>query len=146
MWESEPGRFTAHVATARWYDANLGQWLSEDPLGFRAGDENVRRYVGNRSTISTDPMGLEDPDTIKIDNKILVLMSGYGEFRGVPNASNGPVKAAAEQMKKLGMAHHVRLEMPVDWETYQHDMKQENKNRSEKNVPLPTRKHICFSG
>jgi RHS repeat-associated protein len=45
----------------RWYDPALGQWLSEDPLGFGAGDENVRRYVGNKVVNSIDPSGLQDP-------------------------------------------------------------------------------------
>ncbi|MEO8271558.1 MAG: RHS repeat-associated core domain-containing protein, partial [Aureliella sp.] len=44
----------------RWYDGNLGQWLSEDPMGFEAGDENLRRYVGNTVTFTTDPLGLWD--------------------------------------------------------------------------------------
>ncbi len=44
----------------RWYDATLGQWLSEDPMSFAAGDENVRRYVRNRVSESTDSTGLED--------------------------------------------------------------------------------------
>jgi RHS repeat-associated protein len=43
----------------RWYDSALGQWLSEDPIGFTAGDENVRRYVGNRATYITDSSGLD---------------------------------------------------------------------------------------
>ncbi len=43
----------------RWYDSALGQWLSEDPIGFAAGDENVRRYVGNRSITMVDPDGLQ---------------------------------------------------------------------------------------
>ncbi|MEO8271078.1 MAG: RHS repeat-associated core domain-containing protein, partial [Aureliella sp.] len=42
----------------RWYDGNLGQWLSEDPMGFSAGDGNLKRYVGNHQTLSTDPTGL----------------------------------------------------------------------------------------
>lgn len=42
----------------RWYDANLGQWLSEDPIGFAAGDANLRRYVGNGALNRTDPSGL----------------------------------------------------------------------------------------
>ncbi|MDX1928385.1 MAG: RHS repeat-associated core domain-containing protein, partial [Pirellulaceae bacterium] len=42
----------------RWYDSSLGQWLSEDPMGFAAGDENVRRYVGNAATNLSDPSGL----------------------------------------------------------------------------------------
>ena len=45
----------------RWYDPALGQWLSEDPLGFAAGDENVRRYVGNGVVDSIDPLGLQEP-------------------------------------------------------------------------------------
>ncbi len=43
----------------RWYDSNIGQWMNEDPLGFAAGDENVRRYVGNRPISHVDPNGLD---------------------------------------------------------------------------------------
>ncbi len=43
---------------ARWYDARVGRWLSEDPLSFAAGDANVGRYVGNEVTGATDPSGL----------------------------------------------------------------------------------------
>ncbi|MBU6172524.1 MAG: hypothetical protein KGQ60_01900 [Planctomycetes bacterium] len=44
----------------RWLDPSLGQWLNEDPIGFAAGDENVRRYVGNRVTSSVDKYGLDE--------------------------------------------------------------------------------------
>ncbi|MEM7478572.1 MAG: RHS repeat-associated core domain-containing protein, partial [Planctomycetota bacterium] len=43
---------------ARWYDAATGRWLSQDPLGFAAGDVNLYRYVGNGSTNASDPSGL----------------------------------------------------------------------------------------
>jgi len=43
----------------RWYDASVGRWISEDPIGFAAGDANLYRYVGNSSTGFTDPSGLE---------------------------------------------------------------------------------------
>ena len=43
---------------ARWYDPVLGQWLSDDPISFSAGDSNIRRYVGNSPTNATDPSGL----------------------------------------------------------------------------------------
>jgi RHS repeat-associated protein len=43
---------------ARWYDINKGRWLSEDPIGFAAGDRNLYRYVSNASTNATDPSGL----------------------------------------------------------------------------------------
>jgi RHS repeat-associated protein len=43
---------------ARWYEVSAGRWLSEDPEGFGAGDVNLDRYVGNRSTNAVDPTGL----------------------------------------------------------------------------------------
>ena len=44
---------------ARYYDAAVGEWISEDPIGFQAGDYNIGRYVGNGPTNFTDPSGLE---------------------------------------------------------------------------------------
>ncbi|TWT66157.1 RHS repeat-associated core domain-containing protein [Allorhodopirellula solitaria] len=46
---------------ARWYDPATGRWLSNDPIGFAAGDANLYRYVGNQTTTLTDPSGLEPP-------------------------------------------------------------------------------------
>ncbi|MFO0941919.1 MAG: RHS repeat-associated core domain-containing protein [Pirellulales bacterium] len=43
---------------ARWYDPATGRWLSQDPIGFAAGDANLYRYVGNGVTGATDPSGL----------------------------------------------------------------------------------------
>ncbi len=45
----------------RWYDSNLGQWLSEDPISFAAGDENIKRYVKNGHTKAVDQLGLQEP-------------------------------------------------------------------------------------
>ena len=45
---------------ARWFDAEVGRWISEDPLGFEAGDANVARYVRNQVTRVLDPSGLAD--------------------------------------------------------------------------------------
>jgi hypothetical protein len=33
--------------------------MSEDPMGFGAGDVNLDRYVGNNPTDAVDPMGLQ---------------------------------------------------------------------------------------
>jgi hypothetical protein len=41
----------------RWYAPGTGRWLSEDPIGFAAGDANLYRYVGNGVTGATDPSG-----------------------------------------------------------------------------------------
>lgn len=42
------------------YDPSVGRWLSQDPIGFQAGDPNLYRYVGNKVTTHTDPSGLEE--------------------------------------------------------------------------------------
>jgi RHS repeat-associated protein len=44
---------------ARWYDPRTAKFTSEDPSGFRGGDTNLSRYVGNSPTGATDPDGLQ---------------------------------------------------------------------------------------
>src|SRR5258708_33484009 len=44
---------------ARFYDPQLGSFISEDPLGFEAEDVNLYAYVGNDPPTYTDASGLE---------------------------------------------------------------------------------------
>jgi RHS repeat-associated protein len=46
---------------ARYYDPVTQRWMSQDPLGFDAGDSNLYRYVRNKTTLFTDPSGLQEP-------------------------------------------------------------------------------------
>lgn len=60
---------------ARYYDAAIGRFMSEDPIGFAGGDSNLYRYVGNIPIDSTDPDGLKkkeqsEPTFKKINNAI----------------------------------------------------------------------------
>ncbi|HUG94469.1 MAG TPA: RHS repeat-associated core domain-containing protein, partial [Planctomycetaceae bacterium] len=57
---------------ARWFDPATQQWLSEDPIGFAAGDSNLRRYVGNSPANFIDPSGLVPSQawTTSLDNII----------------------------------------------------------------------------
>jgi hypothetical protein len=48
-----------HYYRARWYDANLGRFISEDPIGFAGGDVNLFGYVWNNPQGYTDPSGLQ---------------------------------------------------------------------------------------
>src|SRR5205085_1844277 len=41
----------------RYYDPTTGRWISQDPLGYEAGDSNLYRYVSNASMSMTDPGG-----------------------------------------------------------------------------------------
>ncbi|MCX7428755.1 MAG: RHS repeat-associated core domain-containing protein [Planctomycetia bacterium] len=45
----------------RWYDAAVGRWLSEDPIGYDAADMNLYRYVDNNPTALVDPSGMGVP-------------------------------------------------------------------------------------
>jgi RHS repeat-associated protein len=43
---------------ARWYDPGIGRFISEDPIGFAAGDINIYAYVWNSPQRYSDPIGL----------------------------------------------------------------------------------------
>ena len=76
----------------RWYDAAVGRWLSEDPIGYLGGDLNLCRYVVNSPQIHSDPNGLsflsdywhylthpnQMDDDLRIANGIAYGMIGIG--------------------------------------------------------------------
>jgi hypothetical protein len=46
------------------YDPRVGQFLEEDPIGFDANDENLRRYVRNNPLSASDPTGLAEEGSL----------------------------------------------------------------------------------
>jgi len=56
-WDPQTG---LHYYDARWYDPRIGKFVSEDPIGFEAGDANLCRYVGNNALNTADPSGLAE--------------------------------------------------------------------------------------
>lgn len=44
------------------YNPTIGRWMTEDPEGFEAADEDLFRYVHNDPTDLTDPSGLREVD------------------------------------------------------------------------------------
>ena len=78
---------------ARYYDAVVGRFLSQDPLGLRAGDVNPFRYVMNAPLGSVDPSGLcaEDGDSSstgdKLLNKALGVLKKVGEKQKMQGAN-----------------------------------------------------------
>ena len=57
-WDGDAG---VYYNRARWYDANTGRFISEDPIGFGGGDANLFRYAYG------DPVNFRDPSGLQID-------------------------------------------------------------------------------
>jgi len=56
---TEPNGF--YYMRARYYDPQVGRFISEDPIGFDGGDVNLYAYVGNNPIMGVDPEGLVAP-------------------------------------------------------------------------------------
>jgi len=104
IYDSATGLSNAHW---RWYDAPTGQWATEDPIGFAAGDANIRRYVGNNSTNATDRSGLQTPTGERwtppapqpMQNQ--GSLSGYGGLGGGISGGLGIGSSGAGQAKPV---------------------------------------------
>ena len=55
------GTLTLYNYRARAYSPTLHRFLTEDPIGFYGGDENLYRYVGDAPATARDPLGLSQP-------------------------------------------------------------------------------------
>ncbi len=79
---------------ARYYDPQIGQFISDDPAGFAAGDANLRRYVGNDPANRTDPTGLYDQDVHFYFNYYLARYLGLDQPSGWVRSKTIPVSEA----------------------------------------------------
>jgi RHS repeat-associated protein len=70
-YDSVTGLYYDH---ARYYDAAIGRFTSQNPMGFAAGDTNLYRYVGN------DPVNLTDPSGEIVPLPLIIL--GLGALGG----------------------------------------------------------------
>jgi RHS repeat-associated protein len=67
-----------NLALYRAYDADLGRWLSRDPIG-EVGGINLYGYVGNDPLNETDPLGLwRWPDYIRVNINVGTLIGWSG--------------------------------------------------------------------
>jgi RHS repeat-associated protein len=81
---------------ARYYDAGVGRFLSEDPISFKGGDANLYRYVGNSSIVAVDPSGLLGRVTsqkrlLTLSNSARYLDDGRSQYVDTPGDSNSPL-------------------------------------------------------
>ena len=73
----------------RWYDANVGRWISEDPIGFEAKDANLIKYVSN------SPLSYLDYDGKK---RLVFIFEGFGGYgiSGWIRLSDNPMESFAD--------------------------------------------------
>ncbi len=78
-WDAE---LSLYYYRARFYDPALGRFLSQDPIGFAAGDSNLYRYVGNSPLLFVDPFGLEEvvayPQAARVAASVAAGFAGLG--------------------------------------------------------------------
>jgi RHS repeat-associated protein len=79
--DSETGLYNYR---ARYYDPESGRFISEDPIGFEAGDSNVYRYVGNSPLFYVDPSGF-----CGVSSSGGTEFGGLGDFAGFTPGSFG---------------------------------------------------------
>jgi RHS repeat-associated protein len=94
-----------HYYRARFYDGNLGRFISEDPIGFAGGDVNLYGYVWNNPQNWVDPSG-KIPVVIPVIIGIGILIATSPSYVNAPapgdqiyypenqlflNAAGGPV-------------------------------------------------------
>lgn len=110
---------------ARYYDAAIGRFISEDPIGFEAGDVNIYRYVANSPVDSRDPDGLQK-------NKD---QGGFKMGRDEWHGSNHQIAFDAKQ--KAEKAKLEAAERIAATEAAEIARKQETCNLDESNRPRP---------
>ncbi|MDA8259288.1 MAG: DUF6531 domain-containing protein [Betaproteobacteria bacterium] len=82
---------------ARYYDPGIGRFISEDPLGFEAGDVNFYVYVGNNPVNANDPSGL-------CPSCVGMIYGGIaGGVGGVITAGFSPDQTIGSTLKSLGL-------------------------------------------
>jgi uncharacterized protein RhaS with RHS repeats len=70
---------------ARYYDPEVGRFISEDPIGFEGGDVNLMVYVGNNPILLIDPLGLRETGALNaLESEEPMLLAGnkYNPYKG----------------------------------------------------------------
>jgi RHS repeat-associated protein len=91
---------------ARWYDPQVGRFISEDPIGL-AGGINSYGYVGNGSISRKDPSGLSDIDVHYYLTYYIARATGCFTDAGARLIAEGNQQSDEDEMKKPGWGNTV---------------------------------------
>jgi RHS repeat-associated protein len=98
---------------ARYYHPTLQRFISEDPIGFAAGDVNLYAYVGNRPSIVRDPLGLSEdtyePDLKKHGKPHIDRYDKHGRNVGRYNPDGSSVDFKAKPSPRIPNADQARF-------------------------------------
>ena len=90
----------------RWYDPKQGRFISQDPIGFAGGDENLYRYVGNGPTNATDPSGLE--------TVLVALPGGVVRRIEVPDGNIGEIDNELHKIAESGSRSQESMQRAIE--------------------------------
>jgi len=76
----------------RYYSAEIGRWISRDPIGERGGI-NIYGFAGNVPTVNIDPLGLDWG--IRIKGGIRIVIGVVGEGLGIAGMGIGATSEGA---------------------------------------------------
>ncbi len=94
----------------RYYDPDLGRFISEDPTGFAGGDFNLYRYVNNSPLNGTDPTGKQSI----VSSAVTFICSSVKAVQTADSAMGVFVPALVAVRDALKTGHHSKY-TPPSW-------------------------------
>ncbi|MEW6429715.1 MAG: RHS repeat-associated core domain-containing protein [Thermodesulfobacteriota bacterium] len=102
---SEPNGY--YYMRARYYDPQVGRFISEDPLGFDGGDLNLYAYVGNNPVMGVDPLGLCEQnngiDYFDLGVSSVGALKDYYTLTQISTPAGAALNSASLLVNKLGV-------------------------------------------
>jgi hypothetical protein len=95
------------------YDPKVGRWLSEDPIGFRADEANLSRYVGNSPLLYLDPSGLVEMALIGGGLQVTVTPERTGIFLAAEIAPTTTDVELFKAKKSVDLVLHTWVEWDI---------------------------------
>ena len=104
------GATALHYYRARFYDANLGRFMSEDPIGFGGGDINLYGYVRNQPLWYRDPRGLQPGADVMSHPSVWQAIVAAG---GAIGAGAGAIASSPVAVGAGGLAVGGAIGLPI---------------------------------